>query len=459
MAPFPDLVILLPGITGSVLTNSAGKDVWAPSGGAVWRTIKSLGRSVTGLELTSDDADDGIVASRLVPDVTIVPGLVKIDGYSRIRDYLVNQVGVVEGENFFPFPYDWRRDNRRNAERLRSQALDWLQRWRTASGNADARLILIGHSMGGLIARYFVECLDGWRHTHRVVTLGTPHRGSLNAVSFLEQGMKKKVGPFGLDLSPLLRSLPSVYQLLPIYPCVSVDGGAMQRVPDVAAMGVLPHVDAKRAREAREFHQAIQDAQTANAALTEYAEHGPAVLPVVGIEQPTAQSAELTAGALAILNTYNGQDMGGDGTVPRVSGTPIELSDDGREVFAAETHGSLQNAAGTLANVRGALTRDALDLRKFQRADDAATLTMSLDDVVLPGETLLVRVMASEGNPKLQITLTPLAGGAPIEDALVRDGNEGWQRGEFALPAGAYRVTAHGARATPVSDLIVVAEP
>ncbi len=457
MATFPDVVVLLPGITGSVLTNKAGKDVWAPSGGAVWRVIKSFGKTVTGLELASDDEDDGIVASRLVPDVTIVPGLVKIDGYGRIRDYLVEQLGVVEGENFFPFPYDWRRDNRLAAERLKSQTGDWLKRWRTKSGNADARLILIGHSMGGLIARYFVECLEGWRDTHRIITLGTPHRGSLNAVSFLEDGMKKKVGPFGIDLSPMLRSLTSVYQLLPIYPCVSTDGGAMQRVADAAVAGSLPHVDVARARAARAFHQAIQDAQSANAAIAEYMDRGPSVLPIVGIEQPTAQSVQVSAGALTILNSYEGEDQGGDGTVPRVSGTPIEMSSDAREIYAAEMHGALQNAAGTLANVRGALTRPDLDLRKFQRAEDAGTLTLALDDVVLPDEHLVVRVRASEGNPKLHVTLTPLAGGEVIEDALVRDGNEGWQRGEFSLAAGEYRVTAHADGATPVSDLIVVA--
>ncbi len=458
MAPFRDVVVLLPGITGSVLANKAGKDVWAPSAGAVWRTITSLGRSVTGLELASDDVDDGVVATRLVPDVTIVPGLIKIDGYSRITDYLIKQLTLVEGENFFAFPYDWRRDNRRSAEQLKNQATDWLNRWRTTSGNSDARLILIGHSMGGLIARYFAECLDGWRDTHRIITLGTPHRGSLNAVSFLEQGMKKKVGPFGLDLTPMLRSLTSVYQLLPIYPCVSIDGGALQRVADAAAAGALPHVDQSRAQAARSFHQAIQDAQSANANLQEYVDHGLSVLPIVGIEQPTAQSVQVTRGALTILNSYNGSDQGGDGTVPRVSGTPIEMSDARREIYAAEMHGALQNASGTLVNVRGALTREELDLRVFQSAADAATLTLQFDDVLLPGETLQVRAKASERNPKLRVSLTPLGGGDVIDDALRRDGDTGWYHGEFALPSGEYRVTAYAEGATPVNDLLVVAE-
>jgi hypothetical protein len=326
------------------------------------------------------------------------------------------------------------------------------------SGNADAKLVLIGHSMGGLVSRYFIECLGGWRHTRTLLTLGTPHRGSLNAVGFLANGMKKGIGPLGLDLSPLLRSLSSVYQLLPIYPCVSVDGAPLARVADAAASGGLPHVDAQRARAARAFHQEIQDAQAANARQQGYLDHGPTVVPVVGIEQPTAQSARVDGSKLTLLNSYEGEDMFGDGTVPRVSGTPIELGDAKREVYAAEMHGALQNADGTLANLKGVLTRDRIDFRKFQRAEDAAMLRLELDDVVLPGEKLKLRVRPSEGSPRVQVSITPLAGGAAVEAALRRDAEPRWQSGEFALAPGVWRVTAHAPGATPVNDLVVVAE-
>ncbi len=457
MPTFPDLVILLPGITGSVLANAKGKEIWAPSAGVIWRAITSLGHSITDLELTGDNDEDGVRATRLVPDVTIVPGLIKIDGYSRISGYLIKQLGLVEGQNFRTFPYDWRRDNRVTAKRLEQQAMDWLKQWRQQSGNANAKLVLIGHSMGGLVSRYFVECLGGWQATRTLLTLGTPHRGSLNAVGFLENGMKKGVGPLGLDLSPLLRSLTSVYQLLPIYPCVAKGSGSLQRVADAARAGILTHVDVARATAARSFHQEIQDAQAANAQQAAYIDNGPIVVPFVGIEQPTAQSALVSDGKLTLVNAYEGQDLGGDGTVPRASGTPIELGDAKREIYAAEMHGALQNADGTLANLKGVLTRDHIDFRKFQRAEDAAMLTLDLDDVVLPGEALRVRVCPSEGNPKVRVDLTPLAGGDTLSEALSRDATPRWQTGSFALDPGLWRVTAHAEGATPVSDLVVVA--
>jgi triacylglycerol esterase/lipase EstA (alpha/beta hydrolase family) len=36
---------------------------------------------------------------------------------------------------------------------------------------------LLCHSLGGLVARTYVDMIDGHRHVRRVVTLGTPHRG------------------------------------------------------------------------------------------------------------------------------------------------------------------------------------------------------------------------------------------------------------------------------------------
>ena len=37
-----DVIVLLPGILGSVLTKD-GKEVWAPTPGAAWRAVWSLG--------------------------------------------------------------------------------------------------------------------------------------------------------------------------------------------------------------------------------------------------------------------------------------------------------------------------------------------------------------------------------------------------------------------------------
>ncbi len=43
------------------------------------------------------------------------------------------------------------------------------------------RIHVVGHSLGGLIARYYVQCLGGDERVHTLVTLGSPHSGSLLA--------------------------------------------------------------------------------------------------------------------------------------------------------------------------------------------------------------------------------------------------------------------------------------
>jgi pimeloyl-ACP methyl ester carboxylesterase len=455
MAPFRDVVILLPGITGSVLARG-GKEVWVPSVGAVWRAVTSLGSSVTGLELASDGDPGDVTAPRLIPDATIVPGLIKIDGYTRIEEYLLSELHLERGKNYFPFPYDWRLDNRVHARRLETQALDWLRKWQSSSGATDAKLILVGHSMGGLIARYFVEKLGGWKDTRALFTLGTPHRGSLNAVDFLVHGMKKGIGPLGLDLSPVLRSCPSVYQLLPIYRCIEDGPGEMSRVADAAAAGTLANVNAERARDARKFHTEIEDAQKVNAGDDAYAKSGYRVIPLVGIEQPTNQSARVVGNKVELLRSYAGKDDGGDGTVPRVSATPIEMSTTNSEVYAAEMHGALQNSAGVLANVRGVITRPDIDLERFRRGLPT-TLTLDLDDVVASGEALTVRVRAGEGNPAITIDIANAESGETFREALTRSSEPGWQKAELDLPPGTWRITASAPGTSSVTDLAVVA--
>jgi pimeloyl-ACP methyl ester carboxylesterase len=43
------------------------------------------------------------------------------------------------------------------------------------------RIHIVGHSLGGLIARYFVQRMQGYRRVHTCVTLGSPHQGTVLA--------------------------------------------------------------------------------------------------------------------------------------------------------------------------------------------------------------------------------------------------------------------------------------
>ena len=120
----------------------------------------------------------------------MIPKFWKIDGYGQIASYIQRAFDLKTGQNYFEFSYDWRLSNRIAALRLARLAKGWVDKWRD-SGHPNGRLILIGHSMGGLVARYFLEVLGGLEITRKLLTFGTPYRGSLNALDFIANGWRK----------------------------------------------------------------------------------------------------------------------------------------------------------------------------------------------------------------------------------------------------------------------------
>jgi hypothetical protein len=56
------------------------------------------------------------------------------------------------------------------------------------------RVHVIGHSMGGLIARYYVQRLGGDARVHTLVTLGSPHQGSAPA-RFVPHNVARQLRP------------------------------------------------------------------------------------------------------------------------------------------------------------------------------------------------------------------------------------------------------------------------
>jgi triacylglycerol lipase len=64
------------------------------------------------------------------------------------------------------------------------------------------RVHVIGHSMGGLISRYYVQRLGGDARVHTLVTLGTPHEGSAYA-KFVPHNVARQLRPD----SPIVQEL------------------------------------------------------------------------------------------------------------------------------------------------------------------------------------------------------------------------------------------------------------
>jgi pimeloyl-ACP methyl ester carboxylesterase len=475
LVPMRDMVVLLPGIMGSVLEQD-GRELWAPSRQAAWRAVASFGGSLERLALHDDDPDadvlaDGVRATRLMPDVHLVPGLKKIDGYSAIARMIRSRFDVVDERsagrgpaNYFELPYDWLRDNAVAARALAALVEAKLAAWRERAG-ADAKVILLAHSMGGLVSRHYLEVLGGWEHCRALVTFGTPYGGSPDALEYLANGYKKLC----LDLTDLVRSLTSIYQLLPTYALVEEDGECRP----LSRCGAIDHVDPKRVDAAAAFHERIEAAVNAHLDDPGYLRRGYKTIPVVGVREGTLQSARLAGGVLTSSRDLpGGVDpllADGDGTVPRRSAIPAELSNEFRETFIAERHGSIQNHPEVLEGlferlkqmqVRGPVRGPEISVEAGERP----AIALDLDAVYLRDEPVVLsaRVVQPRADAEpLEAEITPVdTSGSPVVRAL-GDGTRCQELRLDGMAPGLYRVEVRSRQwgplaPPPVHDLFEV---
>jgi pimeloyl-ACP methyl ester carboxylesterase len=101
-------------------------------------------------------------------------------------------------------PYDFRRSIVEAAVRLDGQVRCRLARLWPDDGDRP-RVVIVAHSMGRLVARYWLAQQENWKLCRALITLGTPHRGAPKALDVLADGVKL---PGGLRVTrpvPVLR--------------------------------------------------------------------------------------------------------------------------------------------------------------------------------------------------------------------------------------------------------------
>jgi hypothetical protein len=121
----------------------------------------------------------------------------------------------------FPFGHDWRQDCAKSADQLavfidQVLARTWLlPHYRKEK---DRRVDLVGHSMGGLIIADYLSRFGG-KKVRRVVSIGTPFEGSLEAPKKLTTGLGAFTDDPPRDRErETARTIPALYQLIPTFP-------------------------------------------------------------------------------------------------------------------------------------------------------------------------------------------------------------------------------------------------
>ncbi len=103
-----------------------------------------------------------------------------------VKDYngLINTLkntGYQENVNLFLFPYDWRQ----SVDKTKDDLNNFLQT-KIWNNNPDQKINLVGHSLGGLIARIFTQNYK--EKINQVITVGSPHQGVVQVYKPLEAG-------------------------------------------------------------------------------------------------------------------------------------------------------------------------------------------------------------------------------------------------------------------------------
>jgi pimeloyl-ACP methyl ester carboxylesterase len=213
----PPLVVFVPGILGSQLLRPDGTEAWLNLGNTIGHHDLQLPRRLP-LARSRDELHPGF----LVGTDAVLPrafGFTEYADFLDLLDLAGWEPGVGPGPRYAVYTYDWRRDLVETARGL-ALRLEGLAR---ATGNA--RFHLVGHSMGGLVVRYFLRYGGAepegqpvtWKGAPRVasaVLTATPNAGSIPALGAILAG--ERVGLSHTTLAAAVVSrMPSIYQLLP----------------------------------------------------------------------------------------------------------------------------------------------------------------------------------------------------------------------------------------------------
>src|SRR5262252_1147300 len=317
-----DAVVVLPGIMGSELVETATDTVlWGLADPGWYVNSWTTGGSLRALAVTDAERNGltgRVQATRTLRVPAFAPSLRGFEPYTKllatVKRFVVDAAAVRE------FAYDWRLAIDYNAAELAKVAEEHLKSWqRHPKGSRDARLVLVAHSMGGLVARYFTGVLGGARDVRATITLGTPFYGAVKAVVMLSTGRGAPLPLPRRRLRRLAQTMPGLHDLLPTYRCV--DQGTSSRrldATDIAALGG----DQELAQQA--FDRRAQLLAGGSAGL-----HA-----LVGVQQPTMQSVRIADGIAeplfyTCLDAPHGGlqrvDRRGDSTVYRDAAAPESL--------------------------------------------------------------------------------------------------------------------------------------
>lgn len=383
------LVVVIPGIGGSELADASGAIVYRAGLGP----FLSVGRDPSVL-----DPNNELRPVRLIGPCSLICWQL-ITGYDGLLNGISKGLGlspdrvVTAGKELVDpyatvvaFPYDFRRSVEQIADDLNRVVRERAQ---------GRRVVLVAHSMGGLVAAWWWAFMSEGIDVDQIVTLGTPFRGAAKALNVLVNGMR--IGPFDVPqaVTDTVRTWDSVFDLLPHYQVV--DGNDKYRYPYELPSGITSAVAgfSGKALNAYQKNQRLNDALVNKVAesgrnpFTVYYSQGHATLGHASIDTHSDGLVVAKGNPRAIPASWDG----GDGTVPMFSTIPDVVERDvSRWRRLAGKHQDLVEEKSVFEHLSEYSRTRLPAAARGGGYEVSAYLQLDLDDVVLAGTEAEVRI-------------------------------------------------------------------
>ena len=248
-------IIVMPGLMGSKLVDQdSGETVWGAFGLGQVNPNTPKGARLVALPMATgqplrelnDSVESAGALDRVVFNFLGYPlqlnayyNILQSLGVGGYRDEDWGEAGVIDYGNrhytCFQFDYDWRRDiveSAKNLDRFIQEKTRYVQEEtekRFGVKLDKVKFDIVAHSMGGLVARYYLRyggadlpedgslpelTWAGARHVDHLILIGTPNAGSLGSLQSLISGSSPET-LFPHYSAAVLGTMPSVYELLP----------------------------------------------------------------------------------------------------------------------------------------------------------------------------------------------------------------------------------------------------
>lgn len=230
-------VILIPGTLGSRLFNiDTGEIAWGNFSATVSELSDELDLPIDKPRLA--DNLDRLRAYRVLDRAEILQreGSGEVRFYADIIEHLSGTLGYrpafgrrfYRGHDLFVFFYDWRRSNVEAA----AQLAEFIAGIRRDLDDPGMKFTLVAVSNGGMIARYYLKyggadvvsgqapdaplkpTYAGVPDVNRLICLGTPHRGTIDALGLIHDGYAPNLLARRYPPSTIY-SMPAAFELLP----------------------------------------------------------------------------------------------------------------------------------------------------------------------------------------------------------------------------------------------------